>query len=215
MRPSHRPARAGGGRRWIAPALLAVGALVATALTLVSAGTLPASVVDGLARAVGGCDSLLEVDRSGTIVVFSEERGGAVDAVGSCGAMAPGERDQVEVGSVVIADASGQALEIDDRDRGSTVTVGAWRATVIGRVEVEPGPYLVRVEGDGVVALGLDPREVESRRQGTAVAVLIGGLALAALVAVSSRASAASRRSDASERPVISVWDPPSGPRLG
>lgn len=215
MRPSHRPTRAGGGRRWIAPALLAVGALVATALTLVSAGTLPASVVDGLARAVGGCDSLLEVDRSGTIVVFSEERGGAVDPVGSCGAAAPGERDQVEMGSVVIADASGQALEIDDRDRGSTVTVGGWRATVLGRVEVGPGPYLVRVEGDGVVALGLDPREVESRRRGTAVAVMIGGLALAALVAVSSRASAASRRSGASERPVISVWDPPSGPRLG
>lgn len=115
----------------------------------------------------------------------------------------------MRAGSVVIADVSGSALDLDGRDRGRAVEVGDWRATVLGQVEVEPGSFLVRVDGDGVVALGLDPREVESRRRGTAVAVLIGGLAVAALAAVSSR------RPATSDRPVISVWDPPSGPRLG
>ncbi len=215
MRPSHRPTRAGGGRRWIAPALLAVGALVATALTLVSAGPLPASVVDGLARAVGGCDSLLEVDRSGTINVFSEERGGAIDPVGSCGAVAPGERDDVEVGSVVIADASGEALEIDDRDRGSMVTVGGWRATVLGRVEVEPGPYLVRggrrrgrgsrsrPAGGGISPPGnRGGRDDRWSRLGGVGRRVVEGRGVISTV----RCFGAS---------VISVWDPPSGPRLG
>lgn len=209
MRGSRRPQRAGGRRRWIAPAALGVGALVATAATLLSAGSLPPRVVDGLARAVGGCDSLLEVERSGSLVVFSEVSGPAVDSVGSCRSVGPGARELLEEGSVVIADSSGAAIDIDDRDSGRSVEVGEWRATVLGVVEVEPGPFLVRVDGDGVVALGLDPSAVASRRRGTAVAVLLGGLAVAALAAVSSR------RPEPPARPVISVWGPPTGPRLG
>lgn len=166
MRRSHRPSRAGGGSRWTAPIALGVATLLATALTLVSAGSLPGAVVDGLARAVGGCDSLVEVERSGSLVVFSEVSGGAVDPVGSCGSVGSGDRDQLAARSVVIADQSGEALPLDGRDRGRVVEVGSWRGVVLGRVEVEPGPFLVRISGDGVVALGLDPREVESRRRG-------------------------------------------------
>ena len=209
MRRSHRPSRAGGGSRWTTPIALGVATLLATALTLVSAGSLPGAVVDGLARAVGGCDSLVEVERSGRLVVFSEVSGGAVDPVGSCGSVGPGDRDQLAARSVVIADQSGEALPLDGRDRGRVVEVGSWRGVVLGRVEVEPGPFLVRISGDGVVALGLDPREVESRRRGTAVAVLLGGLAVAALAALSTR------RPTPPTRPVLSVWNPPSGPRLG
>ena len=69
-------------------------------------------------------------------------------------------------------------------------------------------PPSVREIGE---AVGLDPDAAASRRRGTGVVVLLGGLALAALIAVSGRR----RRDPVATATAEVVWGPPQGPRLG
>lgn len=202
---------AGRFRCWAAPVGVALVSLLASLAIVASAGSLRSTVADELARGVGGCDSLVEVDRRGTLIVVAEVNGGPVETVGSCPGVPAGTRAELDPTGVILADASGDVVGLDRSDPGRVIQVGDWSGRVLGTVVVEPGPLLLRVEGDGVVAVGLDPDAVASRRRGTGVAVLLGGLALAALIAVSGRR----RRDPVATATAEVVWGPPQGPRLG